>query len=494
MTRKRDVGRPPSGVSCDPMRRLTPPLVLLLLALLLVATACGGATQTGGSQAPAGASIVPASAAVYVSVDSDLSSEQVEQADELLRKFPGREKLLTELRSSLAKEGVDIEKLKSSVGPEVDIVVLDLNASSQAVGLTQPRDKQEFVRLLEQGDQPAKHTTVGDWVVFSDSQAALDAFSAAQSGDKLAGKSSFIEAMDKLPAAALAKAYVDGNGVNQGLRKQFQGRVPGGIGGLDKLNWLAASLEAQSDGAAVSVVADGIEQGAAKDFSSDLVERAPQGALLFATFKADEKSFDQLTQGAGGAIIEQALGVKLSDLAQLFNGETAVWVSAGTPIPEVTVVLGGDPKRSLETLDKLAAKAALLGGGGSPTKTSVGGVPMTMVPLGPLSVYYGEVDGKVLVTDTPNAVRDFSSGGGSSLADDPTYKDAVAAAGMPESNGGFLYVNIPDAVAAFTSITSGSGNAISPEVEANLRPLRSLLAWASRDGGSTEVHAFLEIK
>ena len=483
------------GVSCERMRRLNPLLPLLLLALMLLVAGCGGATKTGSSQAPAGASIVPASAPVYVSVDSDLSSDQVKQADELLQKFPGREKLLTQLRSSLSKEGVDIEKLKSSVGPEVDIVVLGLSADSNVVGMTQPKDEQEFVRLLDQGDQPAKHTKVGDWIVFSDSQAAIDAFTAAQSGEKLADKSSFDEAMGALPDVALAKAYVDGGSVNQGLREHLQGRVPGGLGGLDKLKWLAASLEAQADGAALSFVADGIQQGAATDFTSDLVDKAPQGALLFATFKADEKSFDQLTQGAGGAIIEQALGVKLSELAQLFNGETAVWVSAGALIPEITVVLGGEPKQSLATLDKLAARASVLaGGGGSPRRTTVGGVEMTAVPLGPISVYYGEVDGKVLVTDTPNAVRDFSSGGGSSLADDPSYKDAVDASGMPESNGGFVYVDIPDAVAAVSSLASSSGSSIPPEVEDNLRPLRSLLVWISRDGSSTEVHAFLEIR
>ncbi len=477
------------------MRRALAPLALLALAALLFGAGCGGATKTSGSgSTPAGASMVPASAPVYVSINTDLSSDQFKQADALLQKFPGRDKLLTELRTSLSDEGVDLETVKSAVGPEVDIVLLDITKNPKVVGLTQPKDEAKFNQLLDTGTGHAKHEKIGDWTVFSDQQASIDAFKAAQSGDKLSDSSAFGDAMAKLPDEALVKAYVDGTGLNQALREQLQGQVQvaGSLANLDKLKWLGASLEAQDDGAAMRFVASGIDTGDA-DYTSDLVKKAPEGALVFATFKGVDKSFGQLSAGAGGAMVEQFLGLRLADLANLFKGETAVWVSAGTPIPEVTVVLSGDPKQSLATLNTLTAKLSALAGG-APRQTTVSGVALTEVPLSGVSIFYGEVDGKVLVTDTTNSVRDFLAGGGSSLADDPAFKSAVDASGMPDSYGAFVYVNIPDTIAAFSGLATAAGSNLPPDVDANARPLRSAVLWSSQDGGVADVQAFVEIR
>jgi hypothetical protein len=469
-------------------------LLWLLPVLAAVAAGCGGATKSTGA-GPAGASIVPASAPVYVAVYTDLSSGQIKQADELLKKFPGREQLLAELRKSLADEGVNLEQIESSLGPELDIVLLDVGPDPKVVALTQPKDEQEFDKLLETGSDPSVHTKVGGWTVFSDKQASLDAFKAAQKGDKLADKSTFTDAMAKLPDEALVKAYVDGSGLNQALREQLQGTVPGGgLGGLEKLNWLTASLEAQDDGAALRFVANGFSQGT-DDFTSELLKKAPQRALVFATFKGSDKSLKDLGQGAGGAAFEQLLGMRLSEFARLFRGETAFWMSAGTPIPEVSVVLSGDPKQSIATLDKLVRRLSTFGGAATPRQTTVSGVPMRQVTFGNVfSIYYGAVDGKVLLTDTPSGVSDFRSGPGTSLADDRAFKSAVDASGMPDAYGGFFYVNIPDAVAAFSGLASAGGSTLPPDVEANLRPLRSAVLWSSKDGDSTDVQAFVEIR
>jgi Protein of unknown function (DUF3352) len=467
--------------------------VLLLLPLLaIVAAGCGGTTTSAGA-GPSGASIVPASAPVFVSVDTDLSSSQVKQADELLKKFPGRDKLLAQLNKSLADEGVNIEQVKDALGPELDIVVLDVTSNPNVVVLTQPKDEEQFVKLLAKGSDPPVHTTVAGWTVFSETQAALDAFKAAQNGDKLADKSTFTEAMGKVPDEALVKAYVDGSSLNQALQEQLQGQVPGGLGGLQKLDWLVGSLEAQDDGAALHFVANGFSQGTG-DYTSELLHKAPQSALVFATFKGLGKQFENV-QGVTGAAFEQALGMKLSDFAQLFSGETAIWMSAGTPIPEISVVLGGDPKQSLATLDRLASRVSTLAGGAQSKQTTVAGVPMTQVTFGGVfSVYYGEVGGKVLLTDTRRGVTEFQNGPGSSLADDPSFKRVVDASGLPDAYGGFLYANIPDTVAALSGLASAAGDAVPPDVEANLRPLRSAVLWSSAAGDSTDVQAFVEIR
>jgi hypothetical protein len=158
-------------------------------------------------------------------------------------------------------------------------------------------------------------------------------------------------------------------------------------------------------------------------------------------------------------------------------------------------VLSGDPAQAIATLDKLAGRLVLVAGASMPKPTTVAGVAMKQVTFGNVfSIFYGEVDGKVLLTDTTTGVSDFRSGPGSSLADDPAFKSAVDASGMPDSYGGFIYANIPDTVAAFSGLASASGSSLPPDVEANLRPLRSSVLWSSQDGDSTDVQAFLEIR
>jgi hypothetical protein len=469
--------------------------VLLVLPLLAaLAAGCGGATTTGAGTAPDGASIVPASAPVFVAIDTDRSSDQIEKADALLKKFPGREELMAGLNKALAEKGLNVDQVTSALGPELDIVVLDVSTNNaKYVGMTQPKDEQEFEKLLASGSKPAVHAMIGGWTVFSEDQASLDVFKAAQNEEKLADKASFDAAMAKLSDEAVVKGYVDGHGLNQALQSQLQGQVPGGLGGVDQLNWLGASLEAQDDGASLHFVANGFSQGT-DDYTSELLDKAPQGALLFATFKGAGKQL-QNVQGTAAAAFEQLLGMKLSEFAQLFDGETAVWVSPGTPIPEVTIVLSGDPKQSLATLDTLAVRLSKFAGGAQTSETSIDGVALKRVTFGNVfSVYYGEVHGKVLLTDTTRGVTDFRTGPSASLADDPAFKSAVDASGAPDAYGGFAYVNVQDAYAMISGLAAASGDSMSQDLQANIKPLRSAVLWSSADGDNTDFNAFLEIR
>src|SRR5947199_7456725 len=122
------------------MRRTLTGLAGLGAALALLATACGGASSTSasGGSTTAGAAVTPASAPIYVSIDTDLSSGQWQSVDKLLDKFPGKQKLLTQLQTSFEKSAkVSWENdVKPALGGELDIAVLDFK-SSQVVGLTQ---------------------------------------------------------------------------------------------------------------------------------------------------------------------------------------------------------------------------------------------------------------------------------------------------------------------------------------------------------------------
>src|SRR5215218_681060 len=99
-------------------------LAALLAGCALAVTGCGGSDNTAASGGEGAASIVPKSAAVYVSIDTDLDSGQVKQLEDLLAKFPDREKLFDELQSGLAEENLDWETdVRPALGKTLDLAV-----------------------------------------------------------------------------------------------------------------------------------------------------------------------------------------------------------------------------------------------------------------------------------------------------------------------------------------------------------------------------------
>src|SRR3989440_9666278 len=186
---------------------------------LLVAAGCGGSSNSkgGASGSPAGATVIPASAVAYVSINSDLGSDQWKKADALSKKFPGRAKALADFQKELAKANLDFQKdVKPALGPEIDVAWLDLaDNGKNFVWVTQPKDEAKFAALVDKANKSdpsnkAYTAKVGDWMALAQSQATLDRLKSAQNGAKLADDSTFKDAVADLPGEALAKAYVNG--------------------------------------------------------------------------------------------------------------------------------------------------------------------------------------------------------------------------------------------------------------------------------------------
>ena len=473
--------------------------LLPTLVLVLALTACGGGGGGGGEKssatAPAGASLVPASTPLFVAATTDESSDQWQKADALLKRFPGRDRLLEYVRKELAQEGISYERdLRPALGPEVDLAVFDFeDADNSAVGMTKPDDPDKLVALLQKSDDPPKVIKKRDdgWVVFSDSQAAVDKL--GTDGPKLADSDDFKDALDELPDDALASAWVAGKPARDLLQQQAEDQADSAsLTYFRKLEWAAAAVEAREDGAAVEIAAKGLSQ-TATTYKSALLDKVPSDALLFATTNPPGESVDAGVRALGpqAPFLEGVIGIKIPDLANLLKGELTFYARAGTPIPEAALVFEDDSSRNVATLDKLATKAASSFGGEAPTTTTIDGVQMKELRFGPVGVFYGRVDGRILVTDTRNAIRDLREGAQHSLADDDIFKAAKDAAGMPDENAGFVYANLKDGIPEVEGLANDS---IPPDVQANLRPLRTLLAWASVDGDVLKYAIFVEIK
>ena len=483
---------------------------LPLLAALALVSGCGSSATTSSSS-ESGATVVGDSALAFVSVSSDLGSAQWKQLDKLAQKFSFRDQALTQIKQELAKQNLDYDKdVKPALGPEVDVAVVggagaDGNSvgGSVAVLMTKPDDAAKFKALIAKanssGDSPAVYREVNGWYLASDKQGSIDKV-VKGSGGALADNSAFKDAMSKLPGDALVKAYLDGNQLAAFARQAAdqQGGTPFDPStiGLDKLEYVSASLSAENDGLRVRGASKGSGSNAlgAGDFSSSLLGKVPGDALAFLDFRgggtADQlKKLESNPQMAQGLQQLQAmLGVSLDDLLELVRNETGFYLRPGAGIPEFSLALSpSDKSAALSTLDRLAGKVAALTGG----KLTSGTV--RTLDLGQFALHYGAAGEHVLITSGINGISDFG-GSESKLPDSADFKEAKSAAEMPDSNGGFVYIDLKNAIPLIEGFAGLAGQSLPPSVAGNLRPLRSLVAWAAGSGDSRTFDAFLEIK
>jgi Protein of unknown function (DUF3352) len=481
--------------------------ITVLVALVLVAAGCGAKDQGSGA---AGAGIVPASVPVFVSIDSDLSSDQWQQVDELLQKFPARDDLLADLRSELKEDpGFDYEDdVKPALGDEVDLVWLDFeNEGSNVVFLTKPKDEDAFQRLIEKGnssggDQMVCEETDG-WQVCADNAAMIGRFTALPGDENLADDELYNDALADLPDESLAHVYVRGESVVEALRELDVAGSPLPLSADQRPEYLSAALAAEGDGFRLVGTGRAAQEpeGQTEPFESTLLEDVPADAVAFLTFKGGDEYEAQLEElqkndayRMGVRELERMLGLRLESLATLFENEVALYVRPGSPLPEFTLLLEAPNEKA--TLDKvrkaIAALTHTLAAQPCHAFPREAGVTLECVDLEGIEVLSGSFDNKVVVTTGKGAVAKLRSDS-PRLSEDEGFKSARDAAGLPDESTGFVWLDIEDGIPMVLGLASASGGSIPAEIRENLEPLGSFLAWADRDGRSGSFTAFLQI-
>jgi hypothetical protein len=487
------------------MRRLR---LVPVLALAAALAGCGGSTAKVSGSGGDGASVAPASAVAFFTVDTSLSSDQWKTLDSLLGRFPAKDKLLTELRTSFERDSkVSWEKdVKPALGDELDVVALDLNGKLQVVAMTQPKDEGKLEALVKKlnassSDQnPAVTTTFDGWTLISDSKAKLDAFEGAASGAKLADDADFKTAMAAVGGDALAKVYVDTPELVAKLRELTPALGSSGSSSkaLANLRSGAAALVAKDEGLEVSGRVGRTGPASTSDYSARFVDSVPAGALLYASFRGNGTTRN-MRSGLGpalGAMPQLApVFAAVTKLAPLFANENALYVLPGLPIPEVTLLTRPKSvaKGKAAITGLVSSLGPLLGGQARVRSTSLDGVPAKEIQLGSFSLYYGSAGGRVFLSSSRRVVTELGDGG-QKLADDPTFTEARDAAGMPDRTSGFLYVNLKDSVPLIEGLAQLGGTQVPGDVDSNLRHLRTFLAFASAKTGEDRFTAFLGIK
>jgi len=445
-------------------------------AVAVLAAGCGGG---GGSSAGDAESLVPGNALAFATIDTDTSTAQVSSALKILDKFPIEPRAEQQLRASITKSGVDFNALTSSAGSEVDIAVITVNGEPQPVGLAKPSDEKAFDAQLDKSS--TRHTTMKGWTVFADEQATLDAFT-KQSGSSIADDAAYQAATKTIPADgdAIVRFYASSAGAQTalGAAKSDLGPSAGSLNAFTAATWIAGSLTSE-DGAFKLEVHAKSKSTSKIPSGNALADKIPAGSILALALQGGGATIPASAQEQL-SVVGQQLGVDLPALVSALNGPVIAYVRPGIPLPEVTIAA-----RPTQPRPAAAAIGALLarftnGAQGVPTK--VDGGTLAKMDLGPVALYFGVNDGQLVVTDSSNALAELNGSVGR-LSDDAVFKEAKAGAGMSDSTQGFTYVDIKDALPALSGFAQLANQTLPPEVETNLRPLRSALLFGSTDAG-----------
>jgi Protein of unknown function (DUF3352) len=491
----------------------------LAVLVLTLAVGCGGDDTIRSGSVPDGASFAPADTAAYVVAVTDVDSEQWQTADDLLKRFPGRAKLLESFTEELEEDNLTWEEdVRPALGDDVHVVWLDFaNDGENAVGYTKPKDEAKFNKLLECCGERMAHREIDGWTVFSDTEAKLERFVArARADDSLADDDVFRGAMERLPDDALSRAYVSGQQIEAAIEREaakdadlraFR-QLQKSLGTIESLSFAATARE---EGVRMDAVFAGSEDPQVESFGSALAERLPAGALAYVSFGDLRDVFRGFLDSAKEGVpnfeqqrrqLETALGFSLEeDLFPLFSEEGAIALYQASEInPGVTIMLDveGEEDKARNVINRLGALLQLAGGEGTVRKLTIDGVEVTNLRVRHVDqafeVFVGISDGVLIVSSTEAGFRDALSVD-EALSDDEQFDQAKEAAELPDENLGYVYLDLNQALEFILDLSAlGAGDSVDPEVRANLEPLESVLFYGTRDGNRVLLSGFLTIK
>lgn len=478
--------------------------VALVSMLVLVAAGCG--SENVGAGEANGAEMLKAGALVYWETASDPDSDQWQQVEELLKRFPDGERWIAELKRELeSEEGVTWERdVKPALGDQTVVAVYAKSMTEVSfVGMTNPENSDKTVALVEKlnesdGDD-ALTRVVDDWVVISDKETSIDAALKGDAGQALSEDDSFKAAMEELPEDAFTRVYFDPAAAMKAFGNlDAQAGQAFGMLGLDDLDFAGAWAKAKDDGAeiAAALSGEGADRllGTGDPYASKLLDRVPADAFAFYSFRGDGAK-RQLLRFQGNPLyamglreVENELGVRIADLVGLFEGEVVFFARQGAPIPELTLLLdAANPAEARQSADRLLRTLAERAGG---EVTEDGDV--TTAVFDGFTVNLGAAEGLIVLTTSKDAIADVQ-GDGDTLGDADRFKDALEAAGAPDEYTGLMYVDLAEAVDLILGFAASSGEDIPAEVRRNLEPLRSVVAFGEEDGSLSSSLVFVEI-
>jgi hypothetical protein len=295
----------------------------------------------------------------------------------------------------------------------------------------QPKDESKLRRLVTEVLGPdARIQKIEGWSVVTDSAGASARVRAAHSGRSLADVAWFKDAKAELSGDAVAAGYGYGEGI-----QQLSDEVEAFARVLGSPQWVAARIGV-AENAVRAQVHGGLPQTAPAAFRPRLLREVPSGAVLAASFK-DAHVVRELLR---------VIGVSLGD----FRGEGVLYVVPGALIPIVVL--------ELESSRPLAAAVALEHVAARIRSKTQGALALHVVTRG----------SRVILTNGTGAPTT-----GRRLVDDDPFKDALAAADVPEEVTWLAYADVQRLMPIL--------RVLAPELP-KLERAGTLLAFGTRSG------------
>ena len=476
----------------------------LTLMLVIVGAAVAGVVLLRPSKAAAvtlsTAGFVPADAAVYVAMNTDLSSTQWLQADNLATRL-GRTDPQQDLRNAVHEQGdVDWQsEVTPFLGGDIAIYLSGLDSSGsvpQGAAIARCTDAGRAMAVLEAkigGDLQAGtyegvpyrydsgHSIylarLSDYVVVANNQDSLFTVFDVRASRRqaLASVPDFKSLRAELMPSFLAFAYVNSAPLlNAAMQSNVVGLAPAGLEQVQQELHDAASSGLTPGPAAFAVAtrkgaielqsalagAGGRSLPLLQPRDSHFVKLAPAGTEVFSSAGGLAQTVDQVVQHNQGQIDgalrqvgyeggldgllqqgESQLGLKsLPDAINLFSGEIAL--AAGFPAPPnsgpqaVLLADVNDTAQARQLLQTVLSVAGLTG-----LRTEKAGATDITIATGDdgTELAYALTDG-YLALGTASSLRGFLTWQGPSLADTDNYQGTVAQ--MPDRLGTFGYVDV----------------------------------------------------
>lgn len=385
------------------MRPLRSLAALLACVAALAVAGCGGESGSGGLGDVL--KYVPADTPFAVSIDTDLEGEQYKSLDSILNRFPAADAIKNVLKAqlSMGQEGVDFDKdIKPLLGNPAVISATDVTSflpdgdESGFVAALQVTDKDALDSLVEKTGAEKQGEVAGateyqdsgtyfavddDVVVLAGSKELLEsALKRAEDGQSLS-EDDFDTGLEGLPDDALARVYVDVQGL---LGQSEEGQAAQKIEWVGALTTLGLTLSAQEDSIDVEFnlrtegdLTDEDLPVAAGDEAAKVIQRRgeigvglrdPGQLVTFfesALQAVDPQSFGDYEQGKRALSARLDLDVDRDLLGQL-TGNLSVSATIGGEFGVRAEVK--DPEAVAKTVDKVADVLPEFGLGGNVTR------------------------------------------------------------------------------------------------------------------------------
>jgi hypothetical protein len=457
-------------------------LVLAIVALALLVSACGSDSGSSGSDP---AALAPPTSPLYVEAALQPSGELKTNVEDLYATISGSdenlgERIISELEDSAASSGEDFDfgkEVRPWLGKKggmffqkydgddfrgygIAVQSTDTDATQafiddQVAGGDEPTEdgSYEGVEYKVQTDDGTTVGVIGDFLALAEEEGEFKLMVDASSGESLADADDFSKTFDAASNDSFADVFVDiGALINQSGgtidpdAKQFLDSA-----GIDPNEAIAvASLIPGSDQVEIDVSTDLSGDNPPTGDASQLLGSLPASSFA-AIASADfgdrfEEAIDQIdANGIPGEIpagkfksglkeagvdVEKIAG-SVSDLGVFAEG------SSESSLGGAAVLATKDAKEATNTVSNIGL---LLRASGTPGVTAISGKASGFSirgdDLGPKPLVIAAQGEKIAIAyGLPAATRALATASGATLADSPVYKEAVSALGSTPITG-----------------------------------------------------------